>query len=330
MKNLLIFFFIIFTAKTWAVCSSPISRTNNSPNTVLTSTKYNLDLNTVYTRANELPGDCVTDGTVTKAKLATGAKDHTILSKTTTYTVLNSDQFIKADATSAGFTLNLPTAANISGRTLIIKKVDSSTNLVTIDPSGAETIDGSSTYELGMQYQSVTLVSDGTNWFATHYTPIMGLVGDSYFAGTASCTWTKSGTSIGPYDTNASCPGPTIGSTRLGSWQTTDVNLPEQTVNSLPKGRYRAVFTGTGFQSVGSTSILAINDGTTTCEPVGGSSPLSLNVPFTVSCSFVYTTGGNRSFELYTASDANTVNLTNSLTSPRASLKFQLFYEGPN
>lgn len=45
-----------------------------------------------------------------------------------------------------------------------IKKVDSSTNAVTIDGSGAETIDGATTYVLDVQGQAVMLVSDGSNW----------------------------------------------------------------------------------------------------------------------------------------------------------------------
>jgi microcystin-dependent protein len=70
MKNIILLTIILLTQNLWAVCSSPISRTNNSANAVLTSTKYNLDLNTVYSRTNELPGDCLTDATVSTAKIA--------------------------------------------------------------------------------------------------------------------------------------------------------------------------------------------------------------------------------------------------------------------
>lgn len=53
-----------------AVCSSPISRTNNTANQVLTSTKYNLDLNTVYSKVNNLPGDCINDESISTDKIA--------------------------------------------------------------------------------------------------------------------------------------------------------------------------------------------------------------------------------------------------------------------
>lgn len=72
MRSILILGFMIFTAKAMAVCSSPISRTNYSANQVLTSTRLNTDFNTVYARANELPGDCITDETITSAKIDDG------------------------------------------------------------------------------------------------------------------------------------------------------------------------------------------------------------------------------------------------------------------
>lgn len=73
MRKLFILLFIFVTHNLWAVCTSPISRTNTSSGQVLTSTKYNLDLNTVYSKINDLPGDCITDATVSTAKIADGA-----------------------------------------------------------------------------------------------------------------------------------------------------------------------------------------------------------------------------------------------------------------
>lgn len=74
MKNLALLLSLWFASGyAYAVCSSPISRTNNSANQVLTSTKYNLDLNTVYSKVNNLPGDCINDETITTDKIADGA-----------------------------------------------------------------------------------------------------------------------------------------------------------------------------------------------------------------------------------------------------------------
>lgn len=69
MKNILILALILLTHNLWAVCTSPISRTNNGTNSVLTSTKYNLDMNTVYNKVNSLPGDCVLDSSMSGTKI---------------------------------------------------------------------------------------------------------------------------------------------------------------------------------------------------------------------------------------------------------------------
>lgn len=70
MKNLLLLSsFILLIGQASAVCLSPISRTNSGTNSVLTSTKYNLDLNTIYNRTNNLPGDCLVDDSVNGSKL---------------------------------------------------------------------------------------------------------------------------------------------------------------------------------------------------------------------------------------------------------------------
>ena len=36
---------------------------------------------------------------------------------------------------------------------------------LTIDPDGAETIDGSATFSISSQYESITIVTDGSSWF---------------------------------------------------------------------------------------------------------------------------------------------------------------------
>lgn len=60
--------------------------------------------------------------------------------------------------------VNLPAPPISAGRLLYVKKTDSSTNTVTIDQNGSETIDGGTSYVLYNQFESVTLICDGTNW----------------------------------------------------------------------------------------------------------------------------------------------------------------------
>ncbi len=67
------------------------------------------------------------------------------------------------NATSGAVTITLPTAVN-NNASFIIKKTDSSANVVTIDGASSETIDGDLTYKLNDQYNYVEIVSNGTNW----------------------------------------------------------------------------------------------------------------------------------------------------------------------
>jgi hypothetical protein len=65
---------------------------------------------------------------------------------------------------STDITVNLVAAATCgSGFKYQIK--NRSTNTITIDPNGSETIDGSSTFDISAQEASVTLITDGSNWF---------------------------------------------------------------------------------------------------------------------------------------------------------------------
>lgn len=77
---------------------------------------------------------------------------------TTSTTLLSTDNYIISNGSS--ITLTLP--AVIVGELLNIKNI--STTTLTIAPSSG-TIDGSSTITLPVQNTSVSLISDGTNWF---------------------------------------------------------------------------------------------------------------------------------------------------------------------
>jgi hypothetical protein len=70
LKKLILFLSII-SIECWANCTSPLSRTNSSPNTVLTNSKYNNDLNTVYSHVNNMSGTCLQDSSISAVKLDT-------------------------------------------------------------------------------------------------------------------------------------------------------------------------------------------------------------------------------------------------------------------
>lgn len=75
----------------------------------------------------------------------------------------------KCDATSTALTVNLPSAASVTAGTgYVFKKMDSSSNLVSIVPNGSDTIDGlNSALYLGMPYESIGFTSDGANWLTS-------------------------------------------------------------------------------------------------------------------------------------------------------------------
>jgi hypothetical protein len=86
--------------------------------------------------------------------------DQAYTAKTGTYTATTSDYFI--DCTSGTFTVNLFTAVGNTGRILIIK--NSGAGTITVDPNGAQTIDGAATQSLSTQWSRVHIISDGANW----------------------------------------------------------------------------------------------------------------------------------------------------------------------
>ncbi len=71
------------------------------------------------------------------------------------------------NATSGAITITLPTAVG-NNASFIVKKTDSSVNIVTIDGATTETIDGDLTYKLYDQFNYVEIVSNGTNWVVTN------------------------------------------------------------------------------------------------------------------------------------------------------------------
>jgi len=87
-----------------------------------------------------------------------------VVTKTSTYTATDDDDVILCDATSGVFTIDLPTAVGRSGKSYVIKKIDSTANAITVDGDSGETIDGATTSSLSSQWDYLTIVSDGTNW----------------------------------------------------------------------------------------------------------------------------------------------------------------------
>lgn len=107
------------------------------------------------------------------------------------YTVLVDDngRVLDVDASGGAVTINLPAAATAkNGFAVTVKKTDSSTNAVTIDGDGTETIDGTTTKVILSQYSALRVVCDGTEWHLTQGSVGSGLVAITGLTASASAT----------------------------------------------------------------------------------------------------------------------------------------------
>lgn len=84
----------------------------------------------------------------------------TAVSSNTTLT--NGNSIVLATGGAGGITVTLP--APTSGKIFNIKKVDAAAGVITISPPSG-TIDGAASKTLTLQYDSLTITSDGTNFF---------------------------------------------------------------------------------------------------------------------------------------------------------------------
>lgn len=79
--------------------------------------------------------------------------------------ITDAQERILADCTSNAITITLPDATTLLNGHIMIKKIDSTiANLVTIQGTSSQTIDGCLTYILRDRNSSVELQSDGANW----------------------------------------------------------------------------------------------------------------------------------------------------------------------
>lgn len=84
---------------------------------------------------------------------------------TVTGNVASGDYLLICDATGGAITMTLPPAALVAGRIYAFKRINAGANQVIVDAYGAETIDGNLTHTLTPQWNSVTIMSNGTAWF---------------------------------------------------------------------------------------------------------------------------------------------------------------------
>lgn len=104
-------------------------------------------------------------GLITAASSGTSSGSLTAVTKTTNYSLLTTDTVILGDSSAGAITFTLPTAVGNNGLRYYIKKIDSTSNSVTIATTSSQTIDGELNQTLNISMSSVILISDGTNWY---------------------------------------------------------------------------------------------------------------------------------------------------------------------
>ena len=87
-----------------------------------------------------------------------------VITPSTPYTAINKD-VVLWDCTTGDKVLNLPQSSLSTNYKVNIKKIDSSINTITVNGNASETIDGGLTAVIKTQYESITVVCDGLNWF---------------------------------------------------------------------------------------------------------------------------------------------------------------------
>lgn len=88
----------------------------------------------------------------------------TVVTKAASYTETTvSGEIVILANLAAGFTITLPTAVGNTAKYRVKKLL--AAGAITIQCNGAQTIDGGTTAVLNNQYESITFVSDGANWY---------------------------------------------------------------------------------------------------------------------------------------------------------------------
>lgn len=263
-----------------------VQATNIEDLAVTTNKLDNLAVTAAKIAADAVITAKILDANVTKAKLATGAKDLNVVTVNfgmSPYTVALTDEVILVDTSGGSVTLDWFSAVGTSGRRVVVKKITNDVNTVTVDPNGAQTINGGSTKVMYGYNESWDIVPDGTNLHVidqTHQYQTMRFnysVASGADGGTMTTSYTDAtiNTTTNPFNYG---------------W----ASLAADTV-TLDAGNYIVSFAGVGFRVNGfrykirnftdSTDLVLGTNGSSDAGGDGHSNSLATDVPFTISAS---------------------------------------------
>lgn len=157
---------LIDLAGTWNTTGNPTAIKLNITNTASGATANLMDLQVGGTsefKVTKAGYVGINQGTPTSMFHVQGSIAPAITTKTATYTLTGDDHTVIFNL-NGNATANLPDATTCTGRIYVIKiNRTNVADTLTIDPNGAQTIDGFASYGLQCQY-AVTIQSDGSNW----------------------------------------------------------------------------------------------------------------------------------------------------------------------
>ncbi|MBM4251771.1 MAG: hypothetical protein FJ146_07350 [Deltaproteobacteria bacterium] len=147
------------------------------------------------------------------------------------YNLTDQDSVVLASADSGPLTMSLPSAVGIPGRQYLIKKKDSSPNIVSVEASGSETIEGAASFQLISQWMYVALISDGANWIVGSTNAGLIPSGSVAYFNTSNCPagWSELTAARG-----RTIMGLPAGGTLAGTVGTSLTNLSNRTITDVP------------------------------------------------------------------------------------------------
>jgi len=139
------------------------------PTTIYSPTYINSTLNT--TQSLIVGTNLTASGNVYAGGSFTSAGAHIInitIVNESEYTTLDSDHILHVIYSASGTTnIILPDSICTEGRILVVKDAagNASERPITIDPEDTTTIDGESSIDININYMSLSIYSDGSDWF---------------------------------------------------------------------------------------------------------------------------------------------------------------------
>ncbi len=98
-------------------------------------------------------------------KWVTISRAHSVEQVNTNYTIDHDDFIILADGSAGSITITLPSAVDACENTYNIKRISAGENKIYVETTDNELIDGLTGVEITTQYATLTVISNGTQWY---------------------------------------------------------------------------------------------------------------------------------------------------------------------